>query len=140
MDASQFQSWPAHSQLLAHQGFPLMPAIHYSQTITKESIAKNYKPLVTRNKSLYTIHSSSEFWWTSCATQKISLTFHQKTTQLRDRWWNTKRKKAVSWTSWIWRIMSCTLFLFRIFLHFCTFLKRNIFKITNIRVPLNISN
>ncbi len=41
-----------------------MPAIHYAQTTAKKivkNLAKNDKPHITTNQSLYTIHSLSEF-------------------------------------------------------------------------------
>ncbi len=57
-------------------------------------------------------------WWTSDTTRKISLTFCQKTTPLRDWWWKAKCEKTASWTKWIRWIMSYILFAFHIFFTF----------------------
>ncbi len=84
----------------------------------KKDIRKKWQ---NANESLYTIHSSSEFWWTSHTIWKIHMTFRQKTTRSRDRWWSAKCKKTVLETRQIWRIMCYTLFVFHIFLCFCTF-------------------
>ncbi len=64
-----------------------IPAIYYGRTSMKKEIVKNLvkndELQITVNQSLHTIHSLSEFLWTSHTTWKIPLILRWKTTQSR---------------------------------------------------------